>query len=85
MSVGKSFDAVAVFCFLEELESEKNRGQGVRTNVRNSSRVLGSSRNPPSMAEVTVFALIFWTPRMTIHMCLNRVNNKKKKEIIILL
>lgn len=37
-------------------------------SVRNSSRVLGSSRNTPSIVEVTVLLLIFWTPRMTMHM-----------------
>lgn len=50
-------------------------GQGARTNVRNSSRVFGSSRKPPSIADVTVLALIFCTPRITIHMCLIEINN----------
>lgn len=40
--------------------------------MRNSSRVLGSSRNTPSMVEVTVLLLIFCTPRITMHMCLWR-------------
>ena len=48
----------------------------MRTNVRNSSRVFESSRKPPNMAEVTVLALIFCTPLITLHMCLSR-----KKEI----
>lgn len=38
------------------------------TRVRNSSRVLGSSLKTPSMVEVVVFELIFWTPLITIHM-----------------
>ena len=46
----------------------------VRTKVRNSSRVLGSSRNVPNMDEVTVLLLVFCTPRITMHMCLQTVN-----------
>ena len=41
-----------------------------RVRVRNSSRLFGSSRNTPSMQLVTVFAPGFWTPLMTMHMCL---------------
>lgn len=40
------------------------------TRLRNSSRVFGSSRKTPSMVDVTVLLLIFWTPRITMHMCL---------------
>ncbi|KAG9336707.1 hypothetical protein JZ751_003055 [Albula glossodonta] len=36
--------------------------------VRNSSRVLGSSRNTPSMVLVTVLLFIFCTPLITMHM-----------------
>ena len=70
MSVGKGLDGVVLFG--NELLLAVRRGQGVRTNVRNSSRVFGSSRKPPNMAEVTVLALIFCTPLMTMHMCLSR-------------
>ena len=37
---------------------------------RNSALVLGSSLKTPIMEEVTVRALIFCTPRMTMHMWL---------------
>lgn len=37
--------------------------------LRNSLLVLGSSRKLPNMQEVMVLLLIFWTPRMTMHMC----------------
>lgn len=42
------------------------------TRFKNSSLVFGSSRNTPSIVEVTVLLLIFWTPRITIHMCLRK-------------
>ena len=44
------------------------RGYRLLMRVRNSSRVLGSSRNTPSMQLVVVVALIFCTPRMTMHL-----------------
>lgn len=40
------------------------------SNERNSSRVRWSFLNSPSMVEVVVLELIFWTPRITMHMCL---------------
>jgi hypothetical protein len=59
MSFGNLDDGVVFRIGKETLLLPKNRGQGVRTKVRNSSRVLESSRKPPNMAEVTVLALIF--------------------------
>lgn len=47
------------------------------TKLRNSSRVLGSSRKTPSIVDVTVLLLIFCTPLITIHMCLQQKNDKK--------
>lgn len=44
--------------------------QLLRIKVRNSSRVLGSSLNTPSMVLVTVRLFDFWTPLITIHICL---------------
>ena len=44
--------------------------------VRNSSRVLGSSRNTPNIVLVTVLLFIFCTPRITIHMCLQNKATK---------
>lgn len=40
------------------------------TNFKNSSRVFWSSRNTPSIVDVTVLLLIFWTPRITMHIWL---------------
>ena len=42
---------------------------GYRIRVRNSSRVLGSSRNTPNIVLVTVLLFSFCTPLITIHMC----------------
>ena len=39
-----------------------------RMRVRNSSRVFESFRKTPSIAEVTVLASTFWTPRIAMHM-----------------
>ena len=39
-----------------------------RINVRNSLLVLSDLRKAPSMADVTVVAPGFWTPRMVMHM-----------------
>ena len=38
--------------------------------ARNSSRVLGSSRKTPSIVLVKVRLFSFWTPLITMHMCL---------------
>ena len=49
--------------------------------LMNSSRDFGSFRNSPRIALVTVLLCSFWTPRITIHMCLyNRreANNYSK-------
>ncbi len=83
MSFGKLDDGVVFRIGKETFSLPKNRGQGVRTNVRNSSRVLESSRKPPNMAEVTVLALIFWTPRMTMHICLQWVGSSEGHQLII--
>ena len=56
---------------VDDKAEAKCRCHGVRTKVKNSSRVFGSSRKAPSIAEVTVLALIFCTPRITMHMCLS--------------
>lgn len=37
---------------------------------RNSSRVFGSVRKTPSIAEVTVVEDDFWTPLISMHICL---------------
>ena len=37
---------------------------------KNSLLVLGSSLKDPIMQEVTVLLLIFWTPRMTMQVCM---------------
>lgn len=37
------------------------------TRFKNSSRVLGSSRNTPNIVLVTVLLCTFWTPRITMH------------------
>jgi len=55
---------------LEEYQAERKELDWVRTKVRNSSRVFGSSLKLPNMADVNVLLLIFCTPRITIHMCL---------------
>ena len=34
---------------------------------KNSARVLSLLRKAPSIDEVIVVALLFWTPRMTMH------------------
>lgn len=53
----------------------------VLTRLRNSSRVFGSSRKTPNMVDVTVLLFIFWTPRITIHMCLwNKRATKEEEE-----
>ena len=41
-------------------------------SVKNSSRDLGSSRRAPNMQLVTVLLPGFCTPRMTIHICLEK-------------
>jgi len=42
-----------------------------RTMVRNSSRVRGSSLKTPTIMLVIVRLWVFWTPRITMHMCLH--------------
>lgn len=49
---------------------------GYRIRVRNSSRVLGSSRNTPNIVLVTVLLFSFCTPLITIHMCLKYIKTK---------
>lgn len=48
------------------------------TRFRNSSLVFGSSRKTPSIVDVTVLLLIFWTPRITMHMCLEETTRQSK-------
>lgn len=55
----------------------------VLTRLRNSSRVFGSSRKTPNIVDVTVLLLIFWTPRITIHMCLIKIIDLKKISSIL--
>lgn len=47
--------------------------------VRNSSRVLGSSRNTPSMVLVTVLLFIFCTPLITMHMWLHAGRREEER------
>ena len=51
----------------------------VLTKLRNSSRVFGSSRKTPSIVDVTVLLLIFCTPRITMHMCLQMGKMAREK------
>ena len=44
----------------------------IRPSDKNSSRVFGSSRKTPSIADVVVRELTFCAPRMTIHICLEK-------------
>lgn len=52
----------------------------VLTRFKNSSRVFGSSRNTPSIVDVTVLLLIFCTPRITMHICLKNTYRNSVSE-----
>ena len=66
LAVGAEGDGISAV----SADHEACSGPAYRINVRNSLRVLSDLRKAPSIADVTVVAPGFWTPRMVMHMCL---------------